>query len=195
MHLQSTLDILFSHAHFGKSFSLRTVIEKHKDLHFLVVMYFNYYSGMRIAACHLYVRSLPVGVDTGFDSSIRDFQSSVQEHKKLQVAFQFTFADGCSSLKRVAVRTILSIIFRWLFGKKTVLLNKGLRERLSCPRKLLHIAPAHGLHRFFFLTLLSVGKFHSHLSPSHCHCSLLPPTSALHIQQPAEELHCYYCPS
>jgi hypothetical protein len=121
----------FSHAY---SFSLREVIDKHKDLHFFVVMYFNYYSG--IASCHLYVRSLPVGVDTDFDSSVRDFQNSPPQQKKLQVAIQFGFDEKWSSLKRAVVRTVLSVIFRWFFRKKTVLLNKGLRERLACPRKL-----------------------------------------------------------
>jgi hypothetical protein len=97
-------------------------------------MYFNYYSG--IASCHLYVRSLPVGVDTDFDSSVRDFQNSPPQQKKLQVAIQFGFDEKWSSLKRAVVRTVLSVIFRWFFRKKTVLLNKGLRERLACPRKL-----------------------------------------------------------
>lgn len=107
------------------------------DRQFLVVLYFNKYSG--IAACHLYVRSLPVGIDTGFDNAMTDFISGSPQvrNERLQVAFQFGFDESLSSLKRILVRATLGIIFRWFFGKRVVLLNKGLRERLACPRECL----------------------------------------------------------
>jgi hypothetical protein len=115
--------------------SLRGVIDKFKDRQFIVVSYFNKYSA--IATCHLFVRSLPVGVDRAFDTSIREFVSSSpkQRNKKLQVSFQFAFDQGWSSVRVIAIRTAISIIFRWFFGKRVTSLNKGLRERLSCPRE------------------------------------------------------------
>jgi hypothetical protein len=116
--------------------SLRGVIEKYPDRQFLVVSNFNEYSS--IAVCLLFVRSLPVGVDPAFDDTLRRFfvgNFANERKKRFQIAFQVAFVQGWSSLKKMLVRTVLSIIFGWFSRQETVSLNKGTRERLSCPRK------------------------------------------------------------
>lgn len=129
--------------------SLRAIIQKYTSQQFFIVFHLNKASS--IAACHLYVRSLPVDVDTNFDKSLRDFIFSSPEERdqKLQISFQFGFNQRLSSIKRIVFRTILRIIFRCFFGKQVSLFKKGLRERLSCSREL--VSQIIYLHIFTFL--------------------------------------------
>lgn len=120
--------------------------------------------------CHLYVRSLPVDVDTKFDKSLRNFVSipPSERDQMLQVSFQFAFDQGWSSIKRIVIRAILGILFRWFFGKSTSFFKKGVRERLSCPRELCSFRII--LHISFLISSAVLNNITVHSCPSSSFC-------------------------
>lgn len=90
--------------------SLRNLIESNPDMDFFVVAFFP--EGPRIAFVHVFVRSLPKGVDRHFDTNMDRFvNGSVDLRKrKLEVFMQLGPGAGLSSLAWAALKAV-SLLF------------------------------------------------------------------------------------
>jgi len=115
--------------------SLKDVIEKYPDSHFIVFSHFR----KGVAVFSLYVRTLPYGVDASFDKTMNRFIKSPSEERNsvLQCAWHLCPGQNWSSLTKRAARTfVISLCHIWMRGKVIMpfsLDRKGKMERLSFP--------------------------------------------------------------
>ncbi|EED92850.1 predicted protein [Thalassiosira pseudonana CCMP1335] len=115
--------------------SLRKVVEQNSDSHFFVTSHFNKH--VRVAAYFLFVRSLPVGADDAFDSSINTFVngSSKSRNQRFEVSFQLGSGQNWTSVTKMMVQSLVVVLCHgWVRGQvKLPFRNRERRERISFP--------------------------------------------------------------
>jgi len=94
--------------------SLRQIVTRHSDLHFIVVSYHN--DELNLATYFLLVRSLPIGADESFDDTMNNFiNSSAKERVRFELRLSLAPGHSWSSLAKVAIQFV-TVTF--LGGKK-----------------------------------------------------------------------------